>query len=67
LRNIRRAVTDPDLIANLQQSANLANENCDRAVALAHTAVLPKAHREDADASQAAVLTLVYQALDDIT
>ena len=28
---------DPDLIANLQQSANLANENCDRAVALAHT------------------------------
>ena len=28
---------DPDLVANLQQSANLANENCDRAVALAHT------------------------------
>ena len=28
---------DPDVIANLQQSANLANENCDRAVALAHT------------------------------
>jgi hypothetical protein len=26
--------------------------------------VLPKAHREDADALQAAVLTLVYQALD---
>jgi hypothetical protein len=26
--------------------------------------VLPKAHREDADAVQAAVLTLVYQALD---
>jgi hypothetical protein len=25
---------------------------------------LPKAHREDADALQAAVLTLVYQALD---
>src|SRR6202045_2740340 len=27
---------DPALVANLQQSANLANENCDRAVALAH-------------------------------
>ena len=26
--------------------------------------VLPKAHREDADALQAAVLTIVYQALD---
>jgi hypothetical protein len=26
--------------------------------------VLPKAHREDADALQAAVLTLVYQALE---
>jgi hypothetical protein len=27
---------DPAFVANLQQSANLANENCDRAVALAH-------------------------------
>ena len=27
---------DPALVANLQESANLANENCDRAVALAH-------------------------------
>jgi hypothetical protein len=27
---------DPDLVANLQHTANLANENCDRAVALAH-------------------------------
>jgi hypothetical protein len=28
--------TDPAFVANLQQSANLANENCDRALALAH-------------------------------
>ena len=27
---------DPDLVATLQQSANVANENCDRAIALAH-------------------------------
>ena len=27
---------DPALVVDLQQSANLANENCDRAVALAH-------------------------------
>jgi DNA anti-recombination protein RmuC len=27
---------DPAFVANLQQSAKLANENCDRAVALAH-------------------------------
>jgi hypothetical protein len=27
--------------------------------------VLPKEHREDADALQAAVLTIVYQALDE--
>jgi hypothetical protein len=27
---------DPAFVANLQQSAHLANENCDRAVALAH-------------------------------
>jgi hypothetical protein len=27
---------DPAFVANLQQSANLANENCERAVALAH-------------------------------
>jgi hypothetical protein len=27
--------------------------------------VLPKEHREDADALQAAVLTVVYQALDE--
>jgi hypothetical protein len=27
---------DPAFVANLQQSAQLANENCDRAVALAH-------------------------------
>jgi chromosome segregation ATPase len=27
---------DPDFVNNLQRSANLANENCDRAVALAH-------------------------------
>ena len=28
--------SDPAFVANLQQSANLANENCDRAVELAH-------------------------------
>jgi hypothetical protein len=28
---------DPAFVVNLQQSANLANENCDRAVALTHT------------------------------
>jgi hypothetical protein len=27
---------DPAFVANLQDSADLANENCDRAVALAH-------------------------------
>src|SRR5436190_21313573 len=27
---------DPALVANLQQSTKLANENCDRAMALAH-------------------------------
>ena len=32
--------------------------------ALVRLKVLPKAHREDADALLAAVLTLVYQALD---
>src|SRR6516164_4787867 len=28
--------TDPALVAKLQQAAKLANENCDRAMALAH-------------------------------
>jgi hypothetical protein len=32
--------------------------------ALIRLRVLPKEHREDADALQAAVLTVVYQALD---
>jgi predicted nucleic acid-binding Zn-ribbon protein len=31
------AAVDPALVAKLQQAANLANENCDRATALAHT------------------------------
>jgi hypothetical protein len=35
-----------------------------RLTGLIRLKVLPKAHREDADALQAAVLTLVYQALD---
>jgi hypothetical protein len=33
--------------------------------ALIRLRVLPKEHREDADALQAAVLTIVYQALDE--
>ena len=31
------ASADPAFVAKLQQAANLANENCDRATALAHT------------------------------
>jgi F0F1-type ATP synthase membrane subunit b/b' len=31
------APADPAFVAKLQQAANLANENCDRATALAHT------------------------------
>src|SRR5437879_4617485 len=30
------AAADPAFVAKLQQTANLANENCDRAMALAH-------------------------------
>jgi hypothetical protein len=36
VHEFRREDSDPAFVADLQQSASLANENCDRALALAH-------------------------------
>jgi hypothetical protein len=48
-------------LLNLDRRHRLKSFEIERLIRLK---VLPKAHREDADALQAAVLTLVYQALD---
>ena len=40
---------DPDYEAKLQQAANLANENCDRAMALAHNLTAQLREAQDRD------------------